>query len=71
MRPSLSGWVEVNINRANQRLHTQASMRPSLSGWVEGCPRSPAAPAAASFNEAQPLGLGGGPLRAGLQATQA
>ena len=36
-------------------------MRPSLSGWVEAPEVAPDAPSTATrFNEAQPLGLGGG-----------
>ena len=38
-------------------------MRPSLSGWVEAASFACAAVlGSASFNEAQPLGLGGGQL---------
>ena len=61
MRPSLSGWVEGNKTTAPGAFGVAASMRPSLSGWVEG----PSATSCTSatppgFNEAQPLGLGGG-----------
>ena len=62
MRPSLSGWVEgVQVAVvAGSRAH--ASMRPSLSGWVEASRRAMLLGALRTcFNEAQPLGLGGGP----------
>ena len=37
-----------------------ASMRPSLSGWVEASTFSTRHATGPRFNEAQPLGLGGG-----------
>ena len=60
MRPSLSGWVEAPSAYPPVPEDSDASMRPSLSGWVEAdvvpwCPLR-----TGCFNEAQPLGLGGG-----------